>query len=101
VIATQRVCDADVRYVAASCPPDVNPSARESPATDSRAPGVGAAARRWAAREYTRRWAKMVVVGPWSLFFILFSIPFSLFPSVNLNFEFEFKHVINLFLIIL
>jgi hypothetical protein len=51
------------------------------------APGVGAAARRWAAREYTRRWAKMVVVGPWSLypFSILFSIPFSLFPSLNLN----------------
>jgi hypothetical protein len=51
------------------------------------APGVGAAARRWAAREYTRRWAKMVVVGPWSLypFSILFSIPFSLSPSLNLN----------------
>jgi hypothetical protein len=42
---------------------------------------------------------KLGTVGPGSpLFFsILFSIPFSLFPSLNLNFELEFKLVSSLF----
>jgi hypothetical protein len=53
------------------------------------APGVGVAARRWAAREYTRRWAKMVVVGPWSLLSFLY---FILYPIFSISkFKFEFK----------
>jgi hypothetical protein len=58
---------------------------------------------RWAARKEWHGGPKSGTVGPGSLlsFSILFSIPFSLFPSLNLNFEFEFEPVINLFLIIL
>ena len=82
--------------------------------------GVGNTGRRRRLRPKADRWARVAVkvyerahrrwvgprsgtVGPGSLlsFSILFSIPFSLFPSLNLNFEFEFEPVINLFLIIL
>jgi hypothetical protein len=98
----------------------VTPTVREEVGDDKRVPrlseGLSSArgrAGQWALGVGARFWVvrgMLLLVGQngvqrpslgTSLFFIFLShFPFSI-SKLNLNFEFEFKHVINLFLIIL